>query len=221
MIIHSMKMVEAAVDHVNPGQVPIITMDQPLFALGKQLQWTMSDIYGEDRYIVMMGGLHIEMASLKMIGQWLTNSGWGCALVQADITTPGRANAILKASHVTRSRYTHQITACALHVLQQKAYDADSSITNQQIDFKDWVEEKSQKYPQFKFWSIVLKLELTVLQLVKSLREGNFTLYIQIFGQLSPWMFALDHINYARRHPIHIRDMLSLKDIHPTVHKEF
>ena len=25
-------------------------MDQPLFALDKQLQWTISDIYGEDRY---------------------------------------------------------------------------------------------------------------------------------------------------------------------------
>ena len=37
MIIHSMKMVKAAADHVNPGQVPIIAMDQPLFALGKQL----------------------------------------------------------------------------------------------------------------------------------------------------------------------------------------
>ena len=62
---------------------------------------------------------------------------------QTSQSIPGRANAILKASHVTRSRYTHQITACALHVLQRKAYEADSSITNQQIDFKDWVEEKS------------------------------------------------------------------------------
>ena len=35
---------------MNPGQVPIIAMDQPLSPLGKQLQWTMSDIYGEDRY---------------------------------------------------------------------------------------------------------------------------------------------------------------------------
>ena len=111
----------------------------------------MSDIYSEDRYIVMMGSLHIEIASLNMIGQWLTNSGWECVLVQADITIPGRANAILKASHVTRSRYTHQITACALHVLQRKSYEADSSITNQQIEFKDWVEEKTEKYPQFKF----------------------------------------------------------------------
>ena len=29
----------------------------------------MSDIYGEDRYIVMMGSLHIDIASLNMIGQ--------------------------------------------------------------------------------------------------------------------------------------------------------
>ena len=90
----------------------------------------------------MMGSLHIEIASLNMIGQWLTNSGWECVLVQADITIPGRANAILKASHVTRSRYTHQSTACALHVLQRKSYEADSSITNQQMEFKDWIEEK-------------------------------------------------------------------------------
>ena len=88
----------------------------------------MSDIYGEDRYIVMMGSLHIEIASLKMIGQWLTNSGWECALAQADITIPGRANAIVASHDVARSRYTHQITACALHVLQRKAYEADSSM---------------------------------------------------------------------------------------------
>ena len=37
----------------------------------------------------MMGSLHIEIASLNMIGQWLTNSGWECVLVQADITIPG------------------------------------------------------------------------------------------------------------------------------------
>ena len=57
MIIHPMKI---AVDHVNTGQIPIIAMDQPFFALGRQLQWTMSDIHGENRYIVVMGGLHID-----------------------------------------------------------------------------------------------------------------------------------------------------------------
>ena len=50
----------------------------------------------------MMGGLHVEMASLKMIGHWLDESGWDSALVHADITTRGRADGILKAAHITR-----------------------------------------------------------------------------------------------------------------------
>lgn len=116
MIQHSMKLVKDAIAYINPGQTPIIGMDQPLYALAKQIQWERADIYGESSYVVMMGGLHIEMASLKMVGHWLNNSGWDSALVQADITTRGRADAILKAAHITRSRYAHQVSACAVYL---------------------------------------------------------------------------------------------------------
>lgn len=102
MIQHSMKVVTEAVHYLNPGQIPILAMDQPLFAIAKQIQWNRQDLYGEDKTVVMMGGLHIEMASLKMLGHWLNQSGWDGALVQADITTRGRADGILKAAHVTR-----------------------------------------------------------------------------------------------------------------------
>ena len=40
MIKHSMTIVQATVQHLNPGQVPVLTADQPLFALAKQIQWT-------------------------------------------------------------------------------------------------------------------------------------------------------------------------------------
>ena len=33
MIFHSMKVVRDAVNHINPGQVPVIAMDQPLYAI--------------------------------------------------------------------------------------------------------------------------------------------------------------------------------------------
>ena len=72
----------------------------------------------------MMGGLHLEMASLKMVGHWLDKSGWDSLLVQADIMTRGRADGILKAAHITRSCYAHQISASALYILQRKAYKA-------------------------------------------------------------------------------------------------
>ena len=66
MIKHSMEMVRAAVKHLNPGQVPILTLDQPLYALAKQIQWTWPTSLGEDHFVLMLGGLHIEMAILKV-----------------------------------------------------------------------------------------------------------------------------------------------------------
>ena len=65
MIKHSMIIVKEAIQHLNPGQVPVLATDQPLFALAKQIQWTWPDTLGENHFVIMFGGLHIEMAILK------------------------------------------------------------------------------------------------------------------------------------------------------------
>lgn len=38
MIKHSMDVVRNSVEHLNPGQISVVTFDQPLFALAKQIQ---------------------------------------------------------------------------------------------------------------------------------------------------------------------------------------
>lgn len=81
MIRHSMNMVKNAVEILNPGQVPIIACDQPLYALAKQIQWNWPDTHGENMFVIMFGGLHIEMAALKTLGDLLDGSGWTGALV--------------------------------------------------------------------------------------------------------------------------------------------
>ena len=95
MIRHSMDVVKNAVEHVNPGQTPVVTLDQPLFALAKQIQWKWPEKHGEDKMVVMFGGLHFEMAALKTLGDWLRGSGWVQALVQAEIATPETADSFL------------------------------------------------------------------------------------------------------------------------------
>lgn len=72
MIAHSMRVLKSA---VNPSQTPVIALDQPLFALAKQIHWTIAEL-SEANLVVMLGGLYIEMASLKMLGKWLSGSGW-------------------------------------------------------------------------------------------------------------------------------------------------
>ena len=61
-----------AVEHLNPGQTAVIAFDQPLFALAKEIQWRHSDAIGEDKLVVMLGGLYIELGVLKAIGSWLS-----------------------------------------------------------------------------------------------------------------------------------------------------
>ena len=87
MIKLSFCVVKRAIEHLNPGQTPVIAFDQPLYALAKSIQWKWLDHYREDKFVVMFGDLHIEMAALKMVGDWLKGSGWVQALVQANITT--------------------------------------------------------------------------------------------------------------------------------------
>ena len=152
MIQLSMKLVKDAIAYINPGQTPIIGMDQPLYALVKQIQWERADIYGESSYVVMMGGLHIEMASLKMVGHWLNNSRWDSALVQADITTRGKADAILRATRITRTRYAHQVSACALFILQLRAYKASIDDDIEPDDLNTWVRKQCEAHPQFLFF---------------------------------------------------------------------
>ena len=56
MIRHGMKMVKGTTEHLNPHQIPVLVMDQPLYDLAKETQWTYPDIFGEDKFMVMLGG---------------------------------------------------------------------------------------------------------------------------------------------------------------------
>ena len=59
------------------------------------------------------------------------------------------------------------------------------------------------------------------MEFVRSIREGNFHLYADTLGKLTPWMFALDLYNYSRWLPVHIRGMMMLKEKLPSVFAEF
>jgi len=150
-----MDVVKNAVENLNTGQTPVLTFDQPLYALAKQIQWKWPEKYGEHQFVVMFGGLHIEMAALKTVGDWLRGSGWVQALVQAEITTAGTADSFLQAAHVTRTRRAHQITAAALYILQHRAYNhysvANTEDGETPVDFDAWCNDRQQNCPQFQY----------------------------------------------------------------------
>ena len=122
MIKHSMNIIKTSVNHLNPSQVLVLALDQPLYAIAKEIQWDYGDTYGENNFVIMFGGLHIEQALLKMLRDWLEGSGWTAALAEANVATSGTAESFLKAANIVRTRRAHQVTACCLFNLLQKAH---------------------------------------------------------------------------------------------------
>ena len=55
----------------------------------------------------------------------------------------------------------------------------------------------------------------------EGLERRKLDLYVQTLTKIAPWMFALDHTNYSRWLPVHIRDMCELPVKHPKVFEQF
>ena len=147
-----MNKIRETVAFLNPGQTPIITADQPLYALAKQIQWYWPDEYGEDKFVIMFGGLHIEMTAMKSIGSILEDSEWWtCALVEAGVASSGTADSFLSATNVTRTRQAHQITACSLFKLMKKAHSVHlaehPSNDDKEISFENWCGARKKESP--------------------------------------------------------------------------
>ena len=222
MVKHAMNVVQSAIEHLNPGQLPVLAMDQPLYALAKEIQWSFPGTHGEHRFLIMMGGLHIEMAAFKLLGDWLNGSGWTNAITEAGLASSGVADSFLRASHLTRTRHAHQVTAATLYILQHRAF-SQYIVSNEEppLSFEEWCQKIAKEQPQFAYWAQVLDLQKCILMLVHSIRSGDFLEYRESLSILAPWMFALDHINYARWLSVHIRDLCMLESQHPEVFSRF
>ena len=167
------------------------------------------------------------MATLKLLGDWLEDSGWTNALVQAGIASLGTSKSYINVSHVTKTRHAHQVTAASLYTLLQQAYTKDCTsddideMQSDSVPFEEWCIQRAKTTVHFDYWLKTLSLELLMLRYIRSLREGNFQLYVESLTQIMPWMFSLDHTHYSRWLSVHIRDMITLAKKHPDVLAEF
>ena len=166
-----------------------------------KIQWQWPETQGEKNFVVVLGGLHIEMTALGAFGRAFAS---------------GTADSFLKASHVSRTRHAHQVTACSLHILMSRAYDEyveGLSESDTKLEFHQWQDYKSSSRPQFKYWSMVLKVRSYSFYDHCGRADSASTknlLEVCVLG-----FFALDKVNYARWLTVHLHDMIQLDQTCP------
>ena len=150
--------------------------------------------------------------------------------MQAEIASSGTADSFIKATHVTKTRHDHEVTAACLYALIRRAYsDYSTSVVSNQNEadeevalcFQEWCSMQANKCVHFDYWMKTLSLELLLLVFIQSIREGNFDMYVKSLAEIVTWFFALDHRHYSRWLSVHIRDMMMLSEKQLGVLAEF
>ena len=102
----------------------------------------------------MLGGLHTEMALSKTLGDVLEGSGCTEALTEGEVVSSGVAESFLKAAHLTRTRYGHQVTLLALHYLQHEAFMQCKGPKDKETA-QAWRNNMIRKSPTFACWDLI------------------------------------------------------------------
>ena len=85
-------------------------------------QWTFPEFLGEDRFVVLLGGLHIEMTLLSTLVDLMLKPGWPESLIDTEIVNSLAAGmCLLKAINVMRAKYAHQVTTAVLDILRKRS----------------------------------------------------------------------------------------------------
>ena len=92
---------------------------------------------------------------------------------------------LLLTSH-TLLKHDHQVAVAALHILMKKAYKMYYNSVSAPMSLFMWRKEMEEESPQFRFWSITIKFQLSVFTFVQSIRERNFDIYKATFTELIP-----------------------------------
>ena len=74
---------------------------------------------------------------------------------------------MLSATHVNRTRHSHQVAAAALHILREKAdknyCESQSQFNEASLSYNIWCDTKAKHHPEFMYWGTALELQLAML----------------------------------------------------------
>ena len=158
-------------------------------------------------HTIMWKTSQIICVCLQILNDWLEDSRWKNALVQAGI---------IHASHVTNTHHTHQVSAANLYKLLHQACNEHCTFEAVFPTFEDWYLQRDSESVHFDYWLKTLVLEVFMLLYIRSLRESSFQLYeyVETIAQLLLWIIALDHTHYSRWLSVYVHNMMVLYEKH-------
>ena len=113
MQYHCMNVISSTISSLNPGQIPVDTANQPIFALTKELMIRFPDKLGPNKYFCLFGSLHIETSLLIICGRVIKGSGLDEFIYTCSLSIVG-ADSLVTVNNIKRASYCLQFEACVI-----------------------------------------------------------------------------------------------------------
>ena len=150
-------------------------------------------LFGRCQYVCLLGDLNIKHANLLIHGELIKGSGLEVILEKNNLSTKG-TSAVGDGSDIKRARYCLQASLCVIYKMLKEAHQKSMS----KLSMQDWLADVSKNSEMCFYWKMSFEVQFGILILVRSIREGNFQLYIDALYSFLKWYFAMDKYNYAR-----------------------
>ena len=109
-----MNIISNTINTLNPGETPVDTADQAVFALTKELMIRFPDKFGPDKYFCLFGSLHTEKSLLIICGQVVKGSGLDEIMCTCCLSIVG-ADSLVTVNDIKRATYCLQVGARVIY----------------------------------------------------------------------------------------------------------
>lgn len=217
----------------------VVTVDQALFPILMKLKWSLPHF--KDTLIPRLGGLHIGMNFLKVIGQYTEDIGLETVWVESGILGPLSAKRALNGTSYAKGVRAHKLTLQSLWqililqflttlqesntVLKEELVKMAQSDEPDQYEslvthlasasfrncLDDFISSKCEDV-NFLYWWNYMKMVHTLLLFIRAQRDGLWELHLYAFREMLPYFHHYDHINYARWGCVYLATMNQLPE---------
>jgi len=195
LIRHSMNLVKRTADILNAEQVPITIVDQLLFTIAKTNPVELDS--KSRRRLVHCDFWRTSHPDGSFQDYWQSSrQQWVDGCISSSQCWYGRfisLHLLCDPDPKSPPDHSKQLVLSSGKSLYCSSLGEECN----QLSLEDRWLSRTELYPRFKFWLLILLLEFTVLVYVRAIREGDFKLYVDALTKIFHWFFALDHTNYA------------------------
>ena len=227
--------------------VVVCVFDQAFYAKAMEVYWKHKALF--DGIVIMMGGFHLLLMLLGVIGSRFRDAGLRELAVQSDVVAEGSVDKSLNGKQYNRAVHLHKCVYEALMRLLLKEFESSvqslPTLNLEQLKLELNQEEferalSSREFREFgeqfhvyvqgmkekgsnlgRFWFSYLELCELMFNLIFASRTGDWQLYLSCIEEVIPWAFAYYRQNYARYLIPFLDDMRHLSLRMPEVYTAF